>query len=169
MSRGSFNLILESLIIDRDNLPIPTADPLDVSISFLRVLSLIGPLLKMSAPSMFAFQSHSWESYHWSTSAKLESIIIDPMFQSHSWESYHWSTQSRAMEEWDETRFNLILESLIIDRPPAIHRTSNRLQSFNLILESLIIDRNHVNERVEMWDLVSISFLRVLSLIGHTD
>ena len=63
--------------------------------------------------------------------------------------------------------FNLILESLVIGRRNTFRLSSpSPLTCFNLILESLVIGRTRPRLQAIQQHLVSISFLRVLLLVG---
>ena len=112
-----FNLILEILIIERYVIPAVAPNGVDVSISFLRFLSLRAEQSPRLSPAMHGgcfnlileiliierhhrialthtlnlmFQSHSWDSYHWETFIGRWVTLILMKFQSHSWDSYHW-------------------------------------------------------------------------------
>ena len=138
--RPSFNLTLEILIVDRwewrDTRTLST-----VSISLLRFLSLI-------VKSRYTIRCKAgW-------------------FQSHSWDSYRWSTRSPKANALSASRFNLTLEILIVDRASRAARYDRAGRvSISLLRFLSLIARMVSYNRIEMVG-VSISLLRFLSLIG---
>ena len=183
------------------------------------------------------FQSHSWDSYRWSTPCQCEKwcdvqvsisllrflsligsnvdsyVIHLTLFQSHSWDSYRWSWNDTQMMYHHVFSFNLTLEILIVDRRFSARLWGDRwfvsisllrflslidivhswmkiyILCFNLTLEILIVDRlaahtarvDRLQFQSHSWDsyrwsgdydasrnssgFVSISLLRFLSLI----
>ena len=164
ISGYSFNLILEILIIESTDGFYLQLDIGDVSISFLRFLSLRVKGCKQLRRWADEFQSHSWDSYHW------EACLTDFLSFSDTQVSIsflrflslrvHGSPLGIAASL---ICFNLILEILIIERCSLFRKDLFQV-CFNLILEILIIER-YISRYFDITRLkVSISFLRFLSL-----